>query len=54
MIFWTTWMFAVITGAVCLGVAMERPDALRRYFWLGCSYFSMASGVIATALGVPL
>lgn len=54
MIFWTTWMFGLIIGAVCLLVALDPPRPSRRFVWLAASYFSMASGVIASLLGVPL
>jgi len=54
MIFWTTWMLGIIAGAVCLLVAMDPPKPSRRFLWLACSYFSMASGVIASIANVPL
>lgn len=53
MIFWTTWMFAVIGGLVCLGAAME-DNGLHRWGWLGSAYFCMASGVIGSMAAVPL
>ena len=52
MIFWTTWMFAIVVGFVCLGAAIDRPG--RRWFWLSSGYFCMASGVIGSMMAVPL
>jgi len=54
MIFWTTWMFGLIVGAVCLAVALDPPIPKLRWVWLTCSYFSMASGVIGSLIGAPL
>jgi hypothetical protein len=54
MIFWTTWMFGLIAGAVCLLVALDPPRPSTRFVWLAGSYFSMASGVIGSLLAVPL
>lgn len=54
MIFWTTWMFGIVLGAVCLLVALDPPQPPMRWFWLSCSYFSMGSGVIGSLLAVPL
>ncbi len=54
MIFWTTWMLAIIAGAVCVGAAMESYVPAKRWLWLGCGYFSMSSGVVCSMLGVPL
>lgn len=53
MIFWTTWMFAIIGGLVCLGAAID-SFGVRRWGWLGSSYFCMASGVIGSMAAVPL
>lgn len=53
MIFWTTWMLGMIAGLICLGAAMENNGRFR-WFFLACSYFSMASGVIGSMLAVPL
>lgn len=52
MLFWTTWMMSFVGGVVCLGAAMDTPRL--RFFWLCCSYFLMASGVIGSLIGVPL
>ncbi|HSL52006.1 MAG TPA: hypothetical protein VK878_23300 [Candidatus Deferrimicrobiaceae bacterium] len=52
MIFWTTWVFGLMVGAVCLAAALDcRP---RQWFYLAGAYFSMASGVIMSMLAVPL
>lgn len=52
MIFWTTWVFAIIAGFVALGAAIESPG--RPWFWAGCAYFCAASGVLGSLLDVPL
>lgn len=52
MIFWTTWMMGILLGFVCLAAAIDRPD--RKWLWLGCSYFSMASGVVMSMIDVSL
>jgi hypothetical protein len=52
MIFWTTWILGILLGFVCLGAAIDEPQFQK--FWLCCSYFSMASGVIGSLIGTSI